>query len=594
MGSSTTRVTIEGPPVRADAAWRLLGDTDWLNRLAGNGRLLGLSVAEDPLRYPEVHGAFSGPFGAMPFVELGVEWVSGRFFRQERTVASRLYERTVYEAQLVPEGEGAVRPMVVLEVDAALAAMRPMVRLGVAKMGRRIRAALRGLPGPGAPDRPERLRTIPSQARASFERWRRTAPPEVVAQAVAWIEQARPTELQRMLPWVLADRWGLPRDEALVALLHGVLAGALELTWSVRCDRCHGSVASTPLLSDLPDHAGCPSCQVAFETDLGGNVEVMLAPHPAIFPRVEERFCTLYPLAAPELRAVFVLQAGGALRAEVPVEPGAWHVDGGGLLPDLRVRVAKGQGASPVRWASDGGAAVVDVAGAALDLSLANPTERRARVLVARDGGELPHVPAAALTTLPAFRRLMGHQVLSPHARIAVRQVALVFTDLAASTAMYEALGDAGAYAFVRDHFRELEAVVEEHGGVVVKTVGDGLMAAFVDAAAAARASLALRARFAAWAAGRDAGRTGLRVGAHVGPALVVHSDTAGIDYFGATVNLAARLQGAAEPGEVVWSEELATHAGALIDGLECRREELALKGFAAARRAVRIGDRPA
>lgn len=609
--SSNTRVEIAGPTVRADAAWRLIGDTDWVNRLAGNGRLLGLDVATDPEGYPEVHGRFAGPLGPMPFVEQDVGWVVGRAFHQERTYESRLYVRTVYDARLEPDGDDAVRPFVTLDVEPAGVVQRPFVGMGVSKMGRRIAEALARLPRPGEPWQAPQLRSIPGAALPAFERWRQTADPAVVARGIAWIERARPTELQRMRPWHLADLWGVPRDAALVALLHGVTAGALELYWSVRCGRCHASVASTPLLSDLPDHAGCPSCQIGIHTDLGENVEVLLTPHPAVVPRFEERFCTLYPLAAPDLRALFVVGPGGSIAAEVPVERGAWHVDGGGVLGGLRLHVEDGAGAAPVRWSAAGGPSELEVAGSALALELDNPTRRRARVLVSRDGGDLPRVPAAALTTLPAFRRLMGHQVLAPHLRISVRQVAIVFTDLASSTAMYEALGDAGAFAFVRDHFDVLREVVEGRGGVVVKTVGDGLMAAFVDTGAAAGASLDMLARFDAWEGGRivapppgvapggtaEVVRTGLRVGAHVGPALVVHSDAAGIDYFGGTVNTAARLQGAADPGEVVWSEALASAAGvseqAAGAGWAGREGEVTLKGIRAPQRILRLRRRP-
>lgn len=593
------RFDVEGPPTRADLAWRLVGDSDWLNRLAGNGRLMQLAISEDAQRFPAVTGSFAGAGGTvMRFEETDVSWIVGRSFRQERTYDSRLFIHTVYEARLEHQPDGSVRPRVHLSVEPGLSLLRPVIQSRLAGIRRRWAAALGALPAPGAPWEDPPLRTLPPAAEAAFERWQASAEPHgVVSRTRSWVERARPSELQRMRPWELADLWGMDRAEALTGLLRGVVEGALELYWSVRCERCHSSVASSPLLSDLADHADCPSCQIDFDTDLGSNVEVLLTPHPAVVPRVQERFCTLFPLASPDMRAMFLVQPGAVVNAEVPVEAGRWRIDAGGRLPHLGVTVDGGVGEPQVRWSAAGQPGEVAVHGSTLALELSNPTARRARVHMSRAGGGDNRVPAAALTTLPDFRRMMGHQVLSPSLRIGVRSVAVLFTDLAASTAMYEALGDAGAFAFVRDHFDLLRGVVEEHGGVVVKTVGDGMMAAFHEARHAAAASLDMVARFEAWEQRRAlAASTGLRVGVHVGPALVVHSDTAGIDYFGATVNLSARAQGIAQPGEAVWTRELleSPSVSALIaqDGVESVEDAVELKGIAGARRVVRV--RPA
>jgi class 3 adenylate cyclase len=57
--------------------------------------------------------------------------------------------------------------------------------------------------------------------------------------------------------------------------------------------------------------------------------------------------------------------------------------------------------------------------------------------------------------------------------------VTLLFTDLKGSTVMYERLGDLNAYALVRKHFALLGAIVQEHSGAIVKTIGDAVMAVF-------------------------------------------------------------------------------------------------------------------
>ena len=58
-------------------------------------------------------------------------------------------------------------------------------------------------------------------------------------------------------------------------------------------------------------------------------------------------------------------------------------------------------------------------------------------------------------------------------------EVGILFADIAGSTRIYEMLGDARAHAIVTDCLRATAAIVASHGGIVVKTIGDELMAAF-------------------------------------------------------------------------------------------------------------------
>jgi class 3 adenylate cyclase len=128
----------------------------------------------------------------------------------------------------------------------------------------------------------------------------------------------------------------------------------------------------------------------------------------------------------------------------------------------------------------------------------------------------------------------------------------LLFTDLTGSTALYAAVGDAAAFRFVDDHFDVLRTAIAKAGGTVVKTMGDAVMAAFVDDATCASAAFACLEAFDAFRRkSAHAESTDLKLGVHGGPCYVVTANGA-LDFFGQTVNVAARLQGLAESGEVV------------------------------------------
>jgi class 3 adenylate cyclase len=173
-----------------------------------------------------------------------------------------------------------------------------------------------------------------------------------------------------------------------------------------------------------------------------------------------------------------------------------------------------------------------------------------------------------------------------------VARVALLFSDLSASTALYSRVGDAPAFRLVQDHFELLRAKIAEEEGVVVKTIGDAVMAAFQDEAAAVRTAVAMQACWDGFRVNRpDAVDTMLKIGVHAGPAYVVTANGA-LDYFGQTVNVAARLQGAAHEREIVVTEELAERAileGWLGQARVVERFDAVLKGLDRPLRAVRL-----
>jgi class 3 adenylate cyclase len=573
------QVQVEGPPVPKERAWRLVGDTDWLNRVAGNGAVLSMELEAQRDGLSVIKGLLAGPLGLrFPFEEVWTSWVRGESFRQVRTVHSPLLLGTDYEARLVPDGD-QVRPRISLTLTVTRLAL-PIAHFEAAGIARRWKAALQALAEP-----PQALRALPPAAQEAFARWRGVSNTDLVRRVTEHLATSHPNELRQLRGYLLADQWGLDRDTVLEDLLNGVDVGALELYWSVRCVRCYGEVASGTTLSDLADHATCPSCRIDFASDLGDNVEVLFTPHPSVMKRTEERFCTLFPAGASSQYAVITLAPGQTLGSHLTLPPGEWTLGAGGEEADSRLILAAGTQGGAVDWrASTTGGTVHGTAGPQR-VTVHNDAPGRRRVYLTRVGGDDPRIPASRLTTLPAFRKRMGHQVLAAGTRIGVRSVALVFTDLSDSTAMYEEMGDAGAYALVRDHFRVLDAVIEAHGGTVVKTIGDAVMAAFHDAGTALGAALAMQAAFNPWVEARGLKQPPrLKIGLHVGPALAVHTDAAGIDYFGGTVNTAARAQGVAASGEVVWTQAIA--ADSRVDtmlaeaGLPVSTLERQLKGL--------------
>ena len=156
------------------------------------------------------------------------------------------------------------------------------------------------------------------------------------------------------------------------------------------------------------------------------------------------------------------------------------------------------------------------------------------------------------MATLQAFRDLFSAEVLRPGDEVAIGRVTLLFSDLKGSTAMYEAVGDAAAYKLVRAHFAYLAAIIREHDGAIVKTIGDAVMAAFHEPLQGLRCAIAMQERVAEFNA-KSKEPIVLKLGLHEGPCIAVTLNDR-LDYFGQTVNVTARLQGESEGGDIVVS----------------------------------------
>jgi class 3 adenylate cyclase len=172
-----------------------------------------------------------------------------------------------------------------------------------------------------------------------------------------------------------------------------------------------------------------------------------------------------------------------------------------------------------------------------------------------------PYMSGGMLLARQTFRRLFRSERVDEREGLGIRQVTLLFTDLKGSTAMYERLGDLNAYALVREHFALLGVTVQQHSGAIVKTIGDAVMAVFsrpTDAVSAALDILGVIERYN--------GEHGdpsiiLKIGVHCGPSIAVTLND-NLDYFGQTVNVAARVQSLADAGEICVSEALYSAPG--------------------------------
>jgi class 3 adenylate cyclase len=179
------------------------------------------------------------------------------------------------------------------------------------------------------------------------------------------------------------------------------------------------------------------------------------------------------------------------------------------------------------------------------------------------------------------FRDLFATEALRPGEQISVGTLTVLFTDLRNSTQLYREIGDATAFGRVMNHFDVLKKVIAEEDGALVKTIGDAVMAVFRRPASALKAMLSAQEILAAPPSG-DAPLT-LKAGVHTGPCIAVTLNDR-LDYFGSTVNMAARLESLSTGDDVIISTALYSdpevRAFIASENLQATPFEMLLKGF--------------
>ncbi|MGH6932617.1 MAG: adenylate/guanylate cyclase domain-containing protein [Dongiaceae bacterium] len=393
-----------------------------------------------------------------------------------------------------------------------------------------------------------------------------------------YVARSQEVDLWQVRPLKLAREWHIEARSAIELCLQAVKTGLLELRWDLLCPRCRVAKSSSSSLDRLPTGAHCGSCNIDYGRDFSRNVEASFRPSAAIRPIEGGQYCLFGPMSTPHIKVHLTLDPGQSRDIKATLDFG-----------DYRLRTLEPGPEVTVDWHGGGFAEIIAddgaiVGGAPSPLGMIRMTNRAKRpltLIVEERAWVRDALTADRITALQAFRDLFAREALRPGDDVAIGQVTLMFTDLKGSTAFYERVGDAKAYHLVRDHFAFLASQIREQSGAVVKTIGDAVMATFADPAGAVRAAVAIQRMAADFNSSHGDGSIVIKLGLHKGPCIAVTLNDR-LDYFGSTVNLAARLQGQSNGGDIVLSDDLAADptVQAILAGLATTQETTSIKGF--------------
>ena len=456
----------------------------------------------------------------------------------------------------------------------------------------------------------------PGETNTLFNTLRKSAKPKPVSAIEKLIHDGPDRELCRINVLAFAAKHKLNEEDAIAAFLHAARLGIFDISWNILCPACGGFLDSGATLKTVKQ-AGyrCVLCAEDCEPTLDEIVEVTFTISPrvrriaahdpetlsfiqyyrqifwssgvdlpndkALAKWIKETTLDAVELSAGEKMVLTVQLPEGYVIVFDPVLHMSQHIEvAGEPSPDS-------QSLSFIMTRDHAPATILQMRPGPLRIALENRLNVRtlpAIWFVTDAVHELvskrrPFLTAKRLLTNQTFRDIYRTDTLDVDQRLKITSLSFLFTDLKGSTELYERVGDLAAYDLVRAHFRILNEIVAAERGAVVKTIGDAVMATFPTPDRAMAAALKMRE------AVKDLkGDLLLKIGIHEGPCLAVSLNDRQ-DYFGRTVNIAARVQGLATSRSIFATRRVVTDSEASkllqTNGIAATPEKRSLRGIA-------------
>jgi class 3 adenylate cyclase len=542
-----------------DAVWRITADTSRLNRALGTAEM---HFAE---KDGQVRGWSKNGGVRHEWLEVPWNWVAGEWLESVR-VYDRGFMKVMHGVQRVaPLPGGGTRFTAYFGFLPRNALGAAAIKLGFPGLEKAYRkvlaevdqqlagaatvpAALVAAPPVLSPDARARLETISSDLIAQgLDRG-------AVEQLVGWVRTADDADLGRIQVGERARAWSIPEDTLLRVCLHATRAGLLDLSWDVVCPHCRGSEGHGRL-GALPGDAACDTCAITFGTDRDNVVEITFRVHRSIREVQTRSFCSAEPAHKSHVRVQRALPPGASVEVAPALEPRRYRMRLHGEERYGYLDVGN-EGEAEVEWSASASfdslrSLRTNGAGNGAKVVLTNDRDEETRFVLEEAQWSDVALRPGRLLSFQEFRDLFSEEYLGADVQLAIGEQTILFTDMVGSTALYASRGDPAAFVEVRKHFADVFGLIAEHRGAVVKTIGDAAMGAFNDPLDAVRCSRAIHDRFPP---GCTHSVARLRISLNTGPCIAVKLN-ANIDYFGGTVNVAAKLQALAESWQIAMAQ---------------------------------------
>ncbi len=437
--------------------------------------------------------------------------------------------------------------------------------------------------------------------------------PRVVSRLETLLRSGEDFEVFRINPLRFASDNGIEETEAIDLLLHASRAGLVDMDWMIVCASCANIFNTFRSLEKLDPRYVCDLCSMDNVSDLDDYIQIGFTVSPQVrriryhHPEtldIEDLYFRYHfsqevkPLpigmTLPEIfrawtRSLRFVEPGESVTLALD-DPAAGfqlrdvlHSAGALYLIDTEAQAAETtldlalDGAELIDPGHELGPAVFEfptgsfaypaaarLPAGPIKITVTNDGEERAalwiivyefipdELLLARFN---PMLSGKRLLSTQTFRELFRSETIPESETLEVKDLTYLFTDLKDSTALYDEIGDANAYNLVRLHFDALATAIEVNHGAITKTIGDAIMATFVDPADAAGAADKMLSVLDGFNRTSPAELV-LKIGIHRGHSIAVTLNNR-IDFFGQSVNTAARVQHLAGGNEIMLTSDV-------------------------------------
>lgn len=406
----------------------------------------------------------------------------------------------------------------------------------------------------------------------------------IVERLIEFIKKSDDDSLRRIHPFMLAEYWGEKKYSVLNVFLHAAKLNLLDFSWDVCCPNCKAPTNTFRKLKESRANLFCEECDLDYELDFNKNTHLVFTPHPFIRKISDRSYSFGEPHHTPHKVSQHFLNIGESAYLKVQLKEGTYlfksHSHKGELI--LHVRDEGLDTVSLILTDDDFTGQEVTISRKP-NLTFVNNSSKKVVCFLEKKDWKEEATYASEVSSAHDFRTLFSREALKEGASVKASGVTMLFTDLMNSTEFYQQQGEETAIGKVMNHFKIIQHIVAEERGGIVKTIGDSVMAVFREPVSALKAVERIQQIFSSSTAIGESFK--LKAGVHFGDCTAVNLNGR-TDYFGTTVNIAARLVDAAKEKEIVISEDFYKHPDVKLylkkrgKSLFVKQNKIELKGF--------------
>lgn len=375
---------------------------------------------------------------------------------------------------------------------------------------------------------------------------------ETITKVFDWIKASPDNDLDRIRIKQISRNLDIDPDEVLFLFLHGCRLGIFTLSWDIVCPHCRGVRTSLIKLGDMPASDQCEVCEIDFDTTGVNSIEVTFHMHPSVRIVEKQLYCAAEPATKQHILLTKRVGAKKSFSSNLLIGSGVYRLRKKGEKKYRLVESKQNHNQTDILWLPETNEEEIKVRPKP-NLVFENESEDEVTIILEERSEDQDSLRPTEIFNYQEFRDLFSEEAIATNLQLDIGIKTILFTDIVGSTKFYETEGDHGAFLQVREHFIKTNQIIQNFRGVVVKTIGDAVMASFPSPLQALKAAKEMQEWFHPE---NKHTPVRIRISIHTGNCLAVNLNS-NIDYFGNTVNYTAKLQSVTGSGEISFSETI-------------------------------------